>query len=43
MQNRTSDASENWTIMCRHVVKSGKGKMLVASPPSLASLNIHLL
>ena len=29
--------------MCRQVVKSGKGKMLVDSPSSFSSLNIHLL
>jgi len=41
--NSTSEASENCTSMCRHVVNNGKGKMFVASPSPLASLNIHLL
>jgi hypothetical protein len=43
IMNRTSDASVNWTTICRHVVKSGNGKMFFVSPSPFSSLNIHLL
>lgn len=43
IKKRTSDASVNWTIMCRQVVKRGNGKMFLDSPSPFSSLNIHLL
>lgn len=41
--NRTSDASVNWTTICKLEVKSGNGKMFLDSPSPFFSWNIHLL